>query len=182
MIRPSGCGAEAARRRRNAYRQRRLPAASAALVAAAMLACAAPAAALAPDTCLVVSAPPQNEPLALVRLDPANPVFTITYVHSVTRTPVEEIYRVDDEGLTETSIAFTEHGPGLPTEGAPGETWTRRDGRFVVTMERRFTGIRMRVSSEQQPALLSAGKSYALAQWGNRSLALFAAKCEAKPQ
>jgi hypothetical protein len=153
-----------------------------ALLAAAVLAWTAPAGAAAPELCLVIAAPPQNEPLALVRLDAGNPVFTITYVHSVTRTPVEETYRADDEGLTETSIAFTEHGPGLPTEGAAGETWARRDDRFVVTMARRFTGIRMRVASEQQPALFAAGKSTALAQWGNRSLALFAAYCDSKPK
>lgn len=160
----------------------KLRAALATLAMLAALAHGAPVAALAPDVCLVVAAPPQDEPLALVKLDPANPVFTITYIHSATQTPVEETYRVGEEGLTETSIAFTEPGPGLPTEGAPGETWTRRDGRFVVTMERHFTGIRMRVSSAQQPALLSAGKSYALAQWGDRSLALFSAHCETKPR
>ena len=149
-----------------------------ALFAAAPTGAATPA----PGLCIVVAEVAAGTPLEVVPLDRDAAVFTITYVHSVTRTPVDETYRVDGDGITQTSISFIEPGPGLPTEGAPGEKWERRDGRTVVTMARPLAGIRMRVNPEQQPALFAAGKSYALAQWGTRSIALGAVHCEVKAQ
>jgi hypothetical protein len=146
------------------------------------LAFPARAATPAPGLCLVVAEVAGGTALEVVPLDVDKPVFNITYVHSVTRTPVTETYRVDDDGITQTSISFTVPGSGLPTEGTPGEKWERRDGRTVVTMARPLAGIRMRVDPAQQPALYAAGKSYALAQWSGRSIALGAVHCEVKPQ
>ena len=60
-----------------------------------------------------------------------DPTFTVNYVHSVTRTPVDERYRIDGNSIVETEIRFDQHGPGLPTEADAGAQWTRRDGRYV---------------------------------------------------
>ncbi len=149
-----------------------------ALFAAAPTGAATPA----PGLCIVVAEVAAGSALEIIPLDRDAAVFSITYVHSATRTPVDETYRVDADGITQTSISFIEPGSGLPTEGSPGESWERRDGRTIVTMARPLAGIRMRVNPEQQPALFAAGKSYALAQWGTRSIALGAVRCEVKPQ
>jgi hypothetical protein len=97
-------------------------------------------------------------------------------VHSVTRTPVEENYRVEGSAIVETEIRFEQHGPGLPTEADAGGAWRREGSRFIVTMQRRFATIAMRVHADQSPVLRVDGDARAvnLAQWGNRALALSA--------
>jgi hypothetical protein len=106
--------------------------------------------------------------------DDASP-FWITYVHSVTLTPVIERYRVDGTEIVEASITFEQHGPGLPTEADAGGTFAHHAGRFILTMDRRFPSIVMRVHSGQTPRLLAGWRAQDLAQWGNRALELAAA-------
>jgi hypothetical protein len=127
------------------------------------------AAAMAQAACLSIVARPEGAPLA--RLDGVD-AFAVSYVHSVTRTPVEERYRVEGATIRQAEIRFVEHGPGLPTEADEGHAFRRRDGRFVVTMDRRFEAIAMRVHADQSPRLATAGRDVDLAAWGNRSIAL----------
>ena len=122
--------------------------------------------------CLLLSAYPDGAPLAHIALPADDPAFTVTYVHSVTRTPVVERYRADGDTIVETEIRFVQHGPGLPTEADVGGTFTRRDGEFVVSMQRRFAAIVMRVHADQAPRLATGGRSDDLAAWGNRALAV----------
>ena len=137
---------------------------------------AAQACAAAATPCVAVDAAPEGARLATVAVDVT---FTVTYIHSVTRTPVDESYRVDGGALEQTGIAFSEHGPGLPTQPDPGQTWTDVDGRFRVTLARHFDAIRMRVHRDQSPTLRADGRTIELWQWGNRAIALHAAACEA---
>lgn len=132
------------------------------------------AAAAAPLACLSLASHPEGAPLA--RVEAARGTFTITYVHSVTRTPVDERYHVDGTAIVETEIRFRQHGPGLPTEADPGGSWRRDGDAFVVTMERRFDAIPMRVHADQQWRLAVDGdpRPVNLAQWGNRAIALSA--------
>ena len=126
--------------------------------------------------CLVLASHPDGRSLAQVEVADARPAFTIAYVHSVTRTPVEERYRVDGSTIVGTEIRFRQHGPGLPTEADPGGSWRREGDVFVVTMQRPHETIAMRVHADQSPRLSVAGdpRPVDLAQWGNRSLALAA--------
>lgn len=126
--------------------------------------------------CLTLASHPEGAPLARVLATGAPPSFTIAYVHSVTRTPVEERYRIDGATIVETEIRFEQHGPGLPTESDAGGTWRRDGATWVVTMDRRFATIAMRVHADQSPRLSVAGdpRPVNLAQWGNRALALSA--------
>ena len=131
--------------------------------------------------CVAVIGYPEEKALASVPLPPDRG-FTITYVHSVTRTPVIETYRVSPDRFVQTSIRFEQHGPGLPTAPGPGERWERIDGRFVVTMARPLDDIRMRVHADQAPALDVAGATLALTRWGNRAIGLFPSTCTAEPR
>ncbi len=88
--------------------------------------------------CLLLASHPDGAPLARIALPAADPAFSVTYVHSVTRTPVVERYRADGDAIVQTEIRFVQHGPGLPTEADAGGAFTRRDGEFVVSMRRRF--------------------------------------------
>ncbi len=127
--------------------------------------------AVAPAACLTLASYPEGAQLAQFAL-PDDATFSITYLHSVTRTPVSEQYRVEGSEIVETEMTFEQHGPGLPTEADTGGTFTRRDGRFIVTMDRRFPAIVMQVHAGQAPRLVAGPRSRDLAQWGNRALAL----------
>jgi len=122
----------------------------------------------------VILAPPGGPPLAQVPIDDRDPVFRVTYMHSVTRTPVDDVYRVDHDRIIETEIRFVRHGPGLPTAPDEGGAFERRDGAFVVLGRRSFETIVMRVHRDQRPTLHFGARSVDLARWGNRALAMTA--------
>lgn len=122
--------------------------------------------------CIALAAHPEGGVVAQFDVPAAAPWFTVAYVHSVTRTPVVERYRVDNGTIVQTEIRFAQHGPGLPTQADTGGAFERRDGQFVVTMARRFPVVVMRVHADQLPRLTAGGASADLAAWGNRALAL----------
>ncbi len=115
---------------------------------------------VAPAACLTLASHPDGAPLAQLALPDDATSFSISYLHSVTRTPVVERYE--------------QHGPGLPTEADAGGTFTRRDGQFIVTMDRHFEAIVMQVHAGQSPRLVAGMRSHDLAQWGNRAIVLAA--------
>ena len=122
--------------------------------------------------CLTLAAHPEGVRLSLIALPPDDATFSLVYTHSVTRTPVTELYRIDGSEVVETEMRFEQHGPGLPTEADVGGTFTRADGRFVVTMDRHLSEIVMQVHRDQSPRLVAGTRMLDLAQWGNRALSL----------
>ncbi len=129
---------------------------------------------LAHAACLALTSDPDGAPLGLLALGGADPAFSVTYVHSVTRTPVDERYRVEFDSIVQTEIRFEQHGPGLPTAPDAGSRWTHDERGFAVTTNRRFERIVMRVHADQKPTLAAGPQAIALAQWGNRAIALAA--------
>lgn len=132
------------------------------------------AAAAVGPACLAIASHPDGTPLA--QAEAARGDFTISYVHSVTRTPVEERFRAEGAALVETEMRFRRHGPGLPTEADPGGTWRREGDTYVVTMDRHFGAIPIRVHADQRWRLTVDGdpRPVNLAQWGNRAIVLSA--------
>lgn len=128
--------------------------------------------ALANAACLTLASHPDGVRLSQLALPADDASFAITYVHSVTRTPVVERYRTAGNEIIETEIRFEQHGPGLPTEADARGTFSRSDGRFIVTMDRHFTDVVMRVHADQSPRLTAGTRNIDLAQWGNRALTL----------
>lgn len=135
------------------------------------------------SACLVIASHPDGAPLAQV--EAARDAFGISYVHSVTRTPVDERYRIDGATIVETEIRFRQHGPGLPTEADAGGTWRREGDAYVVSMARPFDAIAMRVLAAQSWRLAVDGdpRRVNLAQWGDRAISLSArpGRCLAGP-
>ena len=142
----------------------------AACASALLLGLALPGSALA--ACLELASHPDGATLERIVLPAPAPEFAISYLHSVTRTPVEERYRVDGASIIEAQMTFSQHGPGLPTAADTGGMMQTVDGRFVVTMMRRFDEIVMRVHAAQTPQLHAAAGATDLARWGNRALVL----------
>ncbi|MEO6565580.1 MAG: DUF1850 domain-containing protein [Casimicrobiaceae bacterium] len=142
----------------------------AARVGALLLGLAVPV--VAGAACIELASHPDGATLAHVAVATAAPEFTITYMHSVTRTPVEERFAIDGTTLVETQMSFALHGPGLPTAADPGGTMTIVDGRHLVSMARRYDTFVMRVHADQLPQLHVAGQVLRLTAWGNRALSL----------
>ncbi|MFO1313920.1 MAG: DUF1850 domain-containing protein [Burkholderiales bacterium] len=127
--------------------------------------------------CLALASHPDGTALAQLSLPHA--AFAVTYVHSVTRTPVVELYRVDGTTIVEVEMRFAQPGPGLPTEADAGHAFVQRDGQLVVSMARRLPEIVMRVHRDQSPRITVDGRDVDLAAWGNRAIAVRAASCTA---
>jgi hypothetical protein len=142
------------------------------MVIARILAMALVVSGSAQGACLALTSHPDGEGLSLIALPAEDASFTITYVHSVTRTPVLERYAISGSEIVETEMRFEQHGPGLPTEADAGGTFSHGDGRFVVTMDRHFPIIVMQVHRDQSPRLVAGTRLFDLAQWGNRALVL----------
>jgi hypothetical protein len=115
---------------------------------------------------------PDGARVSLLVLPADDTTFSISYIHSVTRTPVVERYKLAGNEIVETEINFEQHGPGLPTEADAGGTFTRGNGHFIITMDRHFPTIVMQVHRDQMPRLDAGTRTLELAQWGNRALAL----------
>jgi hypothetical protein len=122
--------------------------------------------------CLTLAGHPDGARLSALALPPDDTSFVLVYTHSVTRTPVTELYLVDGSEIVETEMRFEQHGPGLPTEADAGGMFTRAGGRFVVTMDRHLSEIVMQVHRDQSPRLVAGTRTVDLAQWGNRALIL----------
>ncbi len=59
--------------------------------------------------------------------------FSLVWIHSVTKQPVTEVYRINDDltiGIVE--MFFNEHGPNLPSGPEGGTKWEIKDGMFRV--------------------------------------------------
>jgi hypothetical protein len=129
----------------------------------------------AAGTCLQFASHPDGAPLAEVAVNGG--AFAVTYVHSVTRTPVVERYRIEGRTIVEFEMKFAQHGPGLPTEPDAGHAFEQRDGQLIVSMERRLPTVVMRVNRDQSPRLTSGEREVDLAAWGNRAVVVRAAPC-----
>lgn len=155
-------------------------------LALALCLCAplAPAAAADCSGRLAVSAFPDGRPLLQVTLKPLAPDrgpgydFALRYRHSVTLTPVESRYRIEDGRLVQVAELFTDHGPGLASDLAgDGRRWERAEGAFELEMERPLERIVLRVAGAYANELLTADTRYDLTAWGDRALLLETSTC-----
>jgi hypothetical protein len=142
------------------------------IAGAGLLAACLAASPAAHAACLTLAGHPDGARIFLLALPADDTSFSIVYTHSVTRTPVTERYHVEGSVIVETEMRFEQHGPGLPTEADAGGTFSRADGRFVVTMDRRLPEIVMQLHLDQAPRIVAGTQSLDLAQWGNRALRL----------
>ena len=100
--------------------------------------------------------------------------FALTFVHSVSRTPVRDEYRLVSGRIVQTAEIFQAHGAGLPSfAGDVGATgWRHEDGHFVIDLDRPTGPIRVRVQGEYANALHAGGTDLALAELGERAVTI----------
>ena len=83
--------------------------------------------------------------------------FTITFVHSIERTPVSEVYSIDEVGkIILNEVRFYSLGTGLPFSS--DGTFKNENGQFVIKEKKSFSSLLLRVSPIPGHALIAEGR------------------------
>lgn len=92
-------------------------------------------------------------------------VFVHHYIHSIHKTPVDEVFRVENGVLTLTQVQYDSYGVGMPTD--EGEGFTLQNGRFIVNLHRTFKQIVLRVSPVPDHGIIIKGILYRFTDWAS---------------
>ena len=82
--------------------------------------------------------------------------FVHHFIHSIHTTPVDEYFVVEGNRLKLTGIAYDSYGVGMPTD--EGLSFTLKDNRFHLRMERFFDRLDIRVSHVPDHGLVIDGE------------------------
>ncbi|WP_028879707.1 DUF1850 domain-containing protein [Terasakiella pusilla] len=111
-----------------------------------------------------------NEKLACVEL--AADEFALTFIHSVSLTPVEDIYKIykvspDAFAIRQLEERFITHGQGLPSmDGEPdAKRFVRQDGTFILYLDRPIHDLIVRLDSRFKNRLDVGSSVINLNQW-----------------
>ena len=78
----------------------------------------------------------------LVFLQPINlkEPFSLQYIHSIHKTPIVEQYYLNENlDIVLDSVTYESFGVGTPSTLEPGQTFTQRDGKYIINnMNREF--------------------------------------------
>ncbi|WP_170317546.1 DUF1850 domain-containing protein [Paroceanicella profunda] len=115
----------------------------------------------------------QGREIARLPLGPGGD-FSLSFIHSVSRTPVVDFYRVEGGEIVQTSEVFQAHGAGLPSIAGDIDAtgWRHEDGRFILDMNRRTGPIPLRIQAQFENTLHVAGTDLPLAELGHGALTL----------
>jgi hypothetical protein len=122
--------------------------------------------------CLTESRGAQAE-IARVPLGPEG-TFELSFIHSVSKTPVRDSYRVEDGEILQTRETFMTHGAGLPSiaNDMDATGWRHKDGYFILDMHRLTGPIPLRIQSQYKNTLHATGTGLPLADLGHAALTL----------
>lgn len=100
--------------------------------------------------------------------------FELSFIHSVSRTPVRDLYRVENGEIVQTAEIFLAHGAGLPSIAGDVDAtgWRHENGAFILDMRRQTGPIPLRIQAEFRNALHIAGTTLPLADLGHSALTL----------
>lgn len=90
--------------------------------------------------------------------------FTLSFIHSVNLSPVDEEFIVDGDGrLRLVRMSFDQMSTGMPSGDEDG--FHIEDGRFVTVPDRTFSDLAVRVSPVPGHVLSANGWTRALTDW-----------------
>jgi len=126
-----------------------------------------------PGYCLTIRQYPGMETLASFPLEKETQ-FALSFIHSVTVTPVRDNYIVTPEGICQTSEVFESHCAGLPySDKEPDATkWEQLDGKFILHMERKIPKLVVRTDKNYKNRLHLPDQIINLNQWKDQALLL----------
>lgn len=129
----------------------------------ALVVCSAGVAAAVPsERVLVVESADTGERLLSVPVESGSNV-TLSYTHSVEKTPVVDIYTVNGSRLDNTKMRFKSYGWGLPSR----ENVELRDGWFVFDPDRSYEEFYVQPGRVADHRLIIDGERYDLVARSN---------------
>lgn len=113
---------------------------------------------------------------SLVKRVPLGPdaTFALSFIHSVSRTPVTDYYRVEQGRILQTREEFMAHGAGLPSiaNDMDATGWRHENGHFILDMHRYTGPIPLRIQAQFENTLHTADTELTLATLGISALTL----------
>jgi hypothetical protein len=97
-------------------------------------------------------------------------LFSIMFIHSVHRTPVEEHFRVSsDQTMILEQVVYETYGVGNPSGPVDGETYRREEGRLIIDgMNRQMEAIHQRIGQViADHTFMIDGRRYPFDAWSN---------------
>ncbi len=132
-----------------------------------------PVAALAAGQ-MVISTFPGNDILLRVPLG-SGQKFSLSFIHSVSKTRVIDLYDVRGTDIVQTREYFSAHGAGLPSspDEPGGIKWEKQGSQFVLYMERPIPKLVVRTDKNYENRLIVQGRTIDLNQWEDQALLLY---------
>lgn len=123
---------------------------------------------------IVIATFPKNETLLQVPLE-NEPLFSLSFIHSVSRTRVTDVYEIREKDIVQTREYFSAHGAGLPSspDEPGGIKWEKQDSRFVLHMERPIPKLVVRTDKNYENRLKVLGRTINLNQWEDQALYIY---------
>lgn len=112
--------------------------------------------------------------------------FELSFIHSVSLTPVTDYYRLiqsptGDLTIKQTAEVFVAHGQGLPSlVNEPDATsFERRNGQFILKMDRKIGRLIVRTDQRFENRLHTGNSTINLNQWPDSGLLIApVSKCQ----
>jgi hypothetical protein len=101
--------------------------------------------------------------------------FSLTFIHSVSKTPVTDVYDIRGDKIIQTKEIFRAHGAGLPSSPAEpgGLFWEKTENEFILHMERPIPKLVVRTDSLYENRLVLPSGVVNLNQWDDQALLLY---------
>jgi hypothetical protein len=133
------------------------------------------------DTCLTIQRFPDQVLLAKIPLLPGGE-FSLSFIHSVSLTPVRDEYRLENGKILQISEVFETHGAGLPSGFADTGVigWEQADGKFIVRLRREIERLVVRTDRKYQNRLTVSGREINLNTWEDQALELTVIPCTSR--
>ncbi|SEB57410.1 protein of unknown function [Nitratireductor aquibiodomus] len=111
--------------------------------------------------------------LMQVPLDADDPRFSLSYTHSVFRTPVESRYRIVAGAIVQDAEVYTDPGYGMESAtDDPAQHLEKIDGHLQLALERRIDNLVVRVQVAQNNGLFALEPVYLGQRFGDGPIAL----------
>lgn len=122
---------------------------------------------------LVIRQFPAQNTLARYCL-PGDGFFSLSFIHSVSQTPVRDDYRIEKDRIVQVAATFQTHEAGLPSleHEADALGWEWRQGQFLLHMHRQIPHLVMRTNRQYRNRLHIEDRAIDLNQWDDQALEL----------
>ncbi|MCP4718404.1 MAG: DUF1850 domain-containing protein [Desulfobacteraceae bacterium] len=101
--------------------------------------------------------------------------FSLSFIHSVSKTLVVDVYEVRINSIVQTREYFRTHGAGLPSnfDEPHGLSWEKNGDNFILHMERPIPKLVVRTDRNYQNRLIIGKDRIDLNQWEDQALLFY---------